>query len=341
MYVNSSLVSAQNRERFYVFNWEAPQLEDRGIRLVDILESGSPFGSSNEKSYCLTSTYNGAVAWNTLERCQRSMVAVPIRIGTIENTSRNKDFDSQQYRVYSPEGKSVTICGNGGGVGAKTGLYAIPINGLKNGKSRVVDSHYANLEYKTWYKRVYNENPAKQQHDYIAESIDNTNMGDTASYDGKEYTIYKIIDGQISIKDKIYPINLPDGHYIIRKLTPIECERLQTMPDNYTSCVSNSQRYKCLGNGWTAEVIKHLWEYGIGQLNRNEAIEVLSMYDGIATARYVLESMGFTNIYYKAYEIDKYAIQVAQHNYPDIIQCGDAFQVREADWSYSNIGIAV
>ena len=46
------------------------------------------------------------------------------------------------------------------------------------------------------------------------------------------------------IKDKQYSIGLSDGYYIIRKLTPIECERLQTMPDNYTAGVSSSQRYK-------------------------------------------------------------------------------------------------
>lgn len=44
----------------------------------------------------------------------------------------------------------------------------------------------------------------------------------------------------------------------IRKLTPVECERLQTVPDNYTSCVSDSQRYKMLGNGWTVDVIAHM-----------------------------------------------------------------------------------
>ena len=43
-----------------------------------------------------------------------------------------------------------------------------------------------------------------------------------------------------------------------RKLTPLECERLQTVPDNYTNHVSNTQRYKMLGNGWTVEVIKHI-----------------------------------------------------------------------------------
>jgi len=45
-----------------------------------------------------------------------------------------------------------------------------------------------------------------------------------------------------------------------RKLTPLECERLQTVPDNYTNHVSNTQRYKMLGNGWTVEVIKHIFK---------------------------------------------------------------------------------
>ena len=45
-----------------------------------------------------------------------------------------------------------------------------------------------------------------------------------------------------------------------RKLTPLECERLQTVPDNYTDHVSNTQRYKMLGNGWTVEVIKHIFQ---------------------------------------------------------------------------------
>ena len=54
-------------------------------------------------------------------------------------------------------------------------------------------------------------------------------------------------------------IKLPDGVYAIRKLTPIECERLQTMPDNYTEGISNSKRYHALGNGWTKEVIRHIF----------------------------------------------------------------------------------
>lgn len=46
-----------------------------------------------------------------------------------------------------------------------------------------------------------------------------------------------------------------------RKLTPVECERLQTLPDNYTAGISNTQRYKCLGNGWTVDVIAHIFSF--------------------------------------------------------------------------------
>lgn len=47
----------------------------------------------------------------------------------------------------------------------------------------------------------------------------------------------------------------------VRRLTPIECERLQTVPDNYTNHVSDTQRYKMLGNGWTVDVICHILNY--------------------------------------------------------------------------------
>ena len=52
--------------------------------------------------------------------------------------------------------------------------------------------------------------------------------------------------------------NVVVTHPTYRKLTPLECERLQTVPDGYTSGVSNTQRYKLLGNGFTVDVIKHI-----------------------------------------------------------------------------------
>ncbi len=55
-------------------------------------------------------------------------------------------------------------------------------------------------------------------------------------------------------------IGICDDRGYWRKLTPIECERLQTVPDNYTDCVSDTQRYKVLGNGWTVDVIAHIFK---------------------------------------------------------------------------------
>lgn len=81
------------------------------------------------KAQCLRATYykDGIrnMVGNTVDR--KTCVAEPVRIGTIESEAKNADFDSQQYRVYSLDGKSVTLCGRGGGVGAKTGLYADPV----------------------------------------------------------------------------------------------------------------------------------------------------------------------------------------------------------------------
>ena len=74
---------------------------------------------------------------------------------------------------------------------------------------------------------------------------------------GKSVTLSANGGGQ-GAKTGLYKIDLPDGDYIIRKLTPVEAERLQTLPDNYTEGVSNTQRYKCIGNGWTVDVIVHI-----------------------------------------------------------------------------------
>lgn len=72
--------------------------------------------------------------------------------------------------------------------------------------------------------------------------------------------------GGMGAKTGLYKIDLPDGDYIVRKLTPVEAERLQTLPDNYTAGISNTQRYKCIGNGWTVDVIAHI----LGGLNHAE-----------------------------------------------------------------------
>ena len=76
---------------------------------------------------------------------------------------------------------------------------------------------------------------------------------------GENIPVYLVKNGMIYIKGKGYSIKLTDGYYIIRKLTVMECMRLQTVPGWHDfSVISNSQAYKCLGNGWTCDVITHL-----------------------------------------------------------------------------------
>lgn len=318
------------------------QPEDRGILLRDILETttgekGYNLAEPDNKAYTLTATYRGAVAWNSIERHQRTMITEPVRIGTIENELQNKAHDSKQYRVYSPDGKATTICGQGGGVGAKTGLYACPCE-------QIAEEYFKGGFDGDLIGMVKNNSvcrngkqPSQQYRIYSCDGKSVCVDQDQRKHyivpaTGKEYPIYEVRDGLIIIKDKQYPIKLADGFYIIRKLTPIECERLQTLPDNYTAAVSNTQRYKGLGNGWTAEVIIHILNGALKDVSRDEEIVVLSMYDGIGTGRYCLDKMGFTNVKYYAYEIDKYAKQIAMSNYPDIIQMGDAFDIRQDNW---------
>lgn len=89
--INSALVSAQQRKRCYWTNIpNVTQPTDRGILLKDILESGL---SWQDKSYCMTASYDGAVVWNTLQRSQRSMIAEPVSVAQrgryIESGKRN------------------------------------------------------------------------------------------------------------------------------------------------------------------------------------------------------------------------------------------------------------
>lgn len=71
--------------------------------------------------------------------------------------------------------------------------------------------------------------------------------------------VYTVKDKEIVYNGKTFPICLDDGDYVIRKLTVGECKRLQTIPDWYDmSAIPKFQVYKCLGNGWTVEVIAHI-----------------------------------------------------------------------------------
>ena len=271
---------------------------------------------------------------NTLTTVEKdNLIAEPIRIGTIENDAKKPDYDSQQYRVYSPDGKSVTLCGNGGGLGAKTGLYATPVappmqvkEATKQGYVDIYPGECADLamsQSKTRRGRAMRE-----------KSNCLTTSCEFYEYCGTlDAPIYQVRDGMIEVKGKEYPIKLRDGCYIIRKLTVRECMRLQTVPETYAFPVSQSQAYKMLGNGWTVDVIAHLLSHFDGLTA--EPVEVLSMYDGMSCGHIALDKLGVQPwlLRYYATEIDKYAIQTTQHNFSDTVQLGDAFQVREEGWT--------
>ena len=111
-----------------------------------------------------------------------------------------------------------------------------------------------------------------------------------------------------------------------RKLTPVEYERCMTLPDNYTAMVSDSQRYKTLGNGFVAEIIIHILNHALKDIPKDEEIIVLSMYDGIGIGRYCLDVMGFTNVKYYIKAITTYADAVIHREYNDFFVFWNIFQ---------------
>lgn len=168
--INSALVSAQNRQRFYVHNCgEVGQPEDRHIYLKDILETGVGL-SGNEKSYCLTARYDGAIPWNTLERKQREMVAEPINVCQDEKSHTIK----AQYN-----NSSLANFVTNGGFSATPVAERIPEYG-KPDKSRPCEALYPNhagTSEGSLEKRLCSDNPNKQQVDLIAEPISSIKVG--------------------------------------------------------------------------------------------------------------------------------------------------------------------
>ena len=211
--INSSLVSAQNRQRYYWTNIpNVAQPEDRGIVLRDILEPidvhylGRPCTLRDFKETSL---------------CHHAADA--------DDISGNESIK----RVYAESGKSPTLTTMQGGhrepkvlCGASRGRYLV--DGVRQ------DGHQLTAGLTEQMLEI--------------RSDEKTNCLTTVQKDN--YITYGLEEGSRT------PIKECEGFY--RKLTPLECERLQTLPDNYTEGVSNSQRFKMIGNGWTIEVISHI-----------------------------------------------------------------------------------
>ena len=189
--INSSLVSAQNRPRYYWTNIPMDGLpDDKGIVMRDILET-EPVAAHYEAGKHLVEGYKGG---NQL----------------------NPTYKSQANTIHPLDGKSGTLC-------AGTHGYS---NGYVPTRNGLMMAGHADLKGHDYVRRVYHP-------------------------DGKAPALCASSGGNLEPKTTVTDTTW-------RKLTPLECERLQTVPDNYTAHVSNTQRYKMLGNGWTVDVITHI-----------------------------------------------------------------------------------
>ena len=238
---------------------------------------------NRDKSYCIDASYYKGVDLKTYFEKHRRQLV-------FESTQRIDVIGKggQGQRIYDINGKSVALSALGGGQGAKTGLYLIVGEATKKGyaiinKNEGVDLTFINSKTRRGRRMK-----------------DKSNCLTAANYD---YCWY-------------------DG-VTVRKLTPIECERLQTLPDNFTEGISNSQRYKALGNGWTVDVIAHILSH-IPEVNLHT---VVSLFDGISCGQVALERANKSYNQYYASEIDKYVMQVTMKNYPHTIQLGDITKI--------------
>lgn len=233
---NASLVSAQSRKRLFWTNIPFDLPVDRGILLKDILEA-----DVGEKFY-----FNG-------------------KIGT-----------SQANRLHDVSGKSVTLSAHGGGAGAKTGLYKV---GYVGDGEQYGQGGQAHRVYSTEGKTpTMSSGPALIKVDlpiYIPEGSSTAPIRTGAEIRRKlkdgvradnDPTITPVRRIELRNDDKCGTLTTvqKDNHVVevetsrIRKLTPVECERLQGLPDNYTEGVAMTHRYKCLGNAFNVDVVAHI-----------------------------------------------------------------------------------
>ena len=240
--INSSLVSAQNSKRYYWTNigdknynlfgfptCAIPQPKNKKIILKDVLEEiCEPIIFQIPRGYNEGGLKRGKCHTLTTSRWQdNNLLLIPYSQKKYEEFAEEKGFIPEMFNPYNKQEireKSPTLttqCNTQ--TSSSTVLLFQPIRLQEYEKS------------KGQAQRVY-------------------------SIKGKSVVLNANGGGQGG-KTGLYKIDLPNGEYIIRKLTPVECERLQTLPDNYTEGISNSQRYKCIGNGWTVDVIAHIFKF--------------------------------------------------------------------------------
>ena len=219
--INSALVSAQQRKRYYWTNWHVEQPQDKGILLKNILESGTG---------C------------TAEHYAQKICNTPDKANTLMARDY-KGFGNQRTNgVLEPVGAAMRTREDGNGK-----FKRLEVNGQE--KSNAITS--------------------VQTDSMICEPKRIGTIAGTIGSQGSR--IYSVRGKSMSLnangggggaKTGLYKIDLPDGDYIVRKLTPRECCRLQTYDERCfdVANISNTQWYKAFGNGWTVDVIAHIFK---------------------------------------------------------------------------------
>ena len=236
--LNSNLVSAQNRHRLYWTNIPVDGLpEDRGIKLRDILEHGY---TDREKSHCVDANYfKGGNLKSYFLKNRRQLVfgfADDDKTTSGLILAGEADVKGHGYnrRVYHPDGKAPSLAAASGGNLEPKVLWPASIVG-----------------------RRINDDGVRKDYD---KDVPITQCLEVHEVD--KARCLSTVEKDTLVSD------LPKGRYpdaysndmrlAWRKLTPLECERLQTVPDGYTDHVSNTQRYRMLGNGFTVDSIAWL-----------------------------------------------------------------------------------
>jgi DNA (cytosine-5)-methyltransferase 3A len=244
--INSALISAQNRQRLYWTNiglepaglfgdleTTIEQPKDKGILLKDILEP------EVDSKYFLSEKVVNKIKSNNLVNSEIICHNMQPRSGdpTKGGTGHLTRTDGKTYCLDTGNTNAVEIVG--GDFRSDEGY-----RWRSGGKSGTLMAQ-ARTDGTAGQALVKIE-----EIEIIATQIGNSeNFGNSTSEKGKAFTLRKCEPNGVIIDSKI------------RRLTPIECERLQTVRDNYTNHVSDSQRYKMLGNGWTVDVIAHFFKY--------------------------------------------------------------------------------
>lgn len=280
--INSSLVSAQNRRRLYWTNIgaEADGLfgdlrcmignpADRGVLLKDILER-----DVDEKYYLRDNIVKKMNLWEEKNKINGNGFKMEYRSGHQKSATlpTGPMKSSSTYIKIDKNGKEknnqdkascFTAGGNSGGNHSDMDLIkCVAMRGRdpENPRSRkpclnTEQMIEARIDEKTNCLTSVQKDNLIYTTNYLQYDLNGFGHGssDQRAYyeNGKSGTL----DTGSGSKQHLLLTNR------IRRLTPTECERLQTVPDNYTVTVSDSQRYKMLGNGWTVDIIAHIFSY--------------------------------------------------------------------------------